>query len=88
MPTTIAEATHLLSQLGEVAKGEFVDDDAQRSLGVPPSVLVTYKMYDSRREPVRVCLIICHEGSGSCTSSSLTHCTVLLSKPDVYCRGE
>jgi hypothetical protein len=54
MATTIAEATTLLSQLGEVAKAEFVEEGAQRTLGVPPSVLVTYKMYDSRREPVRV----------------------------------
>ncbi|KAK9442915.1 Nucleotide-binding, alpha-beta plait [Metarhizium brunneum] len=53
MPTTIAEATTLLSQLGEVAKAEFADEGIQRSLGVPPPVLVTYKMYDSRREPVR-----------------------------------
>ncbi|TWU74660.1 hypothetical protein ED733_003574 [Metarhizium rileyi] len=53
MSTTIAEATTLLSQLGEVAKAEFVDEGLQRSVGVPPPVLVTYKMYDSRREPVR-----------------------------------
>ncbi|KHO00969.1 Nucleotide-binding, alpha-beta plait [Metarhizium album ARSEF 1941] len=53
MPITISEATTLLSQLGEVAKAEFADDGIQRSLGFPPSVLVTYKMYDARREPVR-----------------------------------
>lgn len=80
MPTTIAEATTLLSQLGEVAKAEFADEGIQRSLGVPPPVLVTYKMYDSRREPVRVSdllISVCIFHSFSNTRGS----TLLRTKP-------
>ncbi|KAG6033795.1 hypothetical protein E4U41_006802 [Claviceps citrina] len=52
-PTSLAEATDLLGQLGEVAKAEFVHQDIQTSLDIPRAVLVTYKMYDNRRDPVK-----------------------------------
>ncbi|KAG5982270.1 hypothetical protein E4U55_002129 [Claviceps digitariae] len=52
-PTSLAEATDLLGQLGEVAKAEFVHQDIQMSLHIPRAVLVTYKMYDNRRDPVK-----------------------------------
>ncbi|KAG6004696.1 hypothetical protein E4U21_000851 [Claviceps maximensis] len=52
-PTSLAEATDLLGQLGDVAKAEFVHEDIQMSLHIPRAVLVTYKMYDNRRDPVK-----------------------------------
>ncbi|KAG5998259.1 hypothetical protein E4U43_002462 [Claviceps pusilla] len=52
-PTSLSEATDLLSQLGEVAKAEFLHEDIQASLHIPRAVLVTYKMYDNRRDPVK-----------------------------------
>lgn len=57
-PTNLREAADLLSQLGEVAKAEYLDEDTQISLGLAQAVVITYKMYDSRREPVRVSLHI------------------------------
>ncbi|GAB0140955.1 hypothetical protein EsHS_00001563 [Epichloe bromicola] len=52
-PTSLAEATDLLGQLGEVAKAEFLQEDVQTSLNIPRAALVTYKMYDNRRDPVK-----------------------------------
>ncbi|KAG6140987.1 hypothetical protein E4U12_005463 [Claviceps purpurea] len=52
-PTSLAEATDLLGQLGQVAKAEFVQENIQASLHIPRAVLVTYKMYDNRRDPVK-----------------------------------
>ncbi|KAG5935358.1 hypothetical protein E4U53_000451 [Claviceps sorghi] len=52
-PTSLAEATDLLGQLGEVAKAEFVHEDIRTTLRIPRAVLVTYKMYDNRRDPVK-----------------------------------
>lgn len=56
-PTSLAEATDLLGQLGQVAKAEFVQENIQASLHIPRAVLVTYKMYDNRRDPVKVKLL-------------------------------
>ncbi|KAG5917855.1 hypothetical protein E4U42_007095 [Claviceps africana] len=52
-PTSLAEATDLLGQLGEVAKAEFVQEDIRTTLRIPRAVVVTYKMYDNRRDPVK-----------------------------------
>ncbi|KAJ2976737.1 hypothetical protein NQ176_g4770 [Zarea fungicola] len=47
---TVGEVVDLLSTLGEVAKAEKLDEDVQRSLRLPPSILASYKMYDPKRD--------------------------------------
>lgn len=53
-PTEFDEAEKLLGQLGEVARVEHLPEDVQVAHGVSQAVLVTYKMYDNKRDPVRV----------------------------------
>ncbi|OAA60144.1 RNA-binding protein [Cordyceps fumosorosea ARSEF 2679] len=47
---TVDEATNLMSSLGEVAEAEQLAADMQRSMRLPPTIVVRYKMYDPRRD--------------------------------------
>lgn len=53
-PTEAHEASKLLGQLGEIAKVEPLEEGIQRALRLPPAMLISYKMYDPRRDVVQV----------------------------------
>lgn len=48
------EALNLLQPLGEIAKVKQLGKSTQASLNLPPSILVSYKMYDAKRDVVKV----------------------------------
>ncbi|POR32900.1 Meiotic activator RIM4 [Tolypocladium paradoxum] len=49
----LSEARDLLRRLGEVAKSEYLNEGLRVIGRLPQAVIVTYKMYDPRRDPPR-----------------------------------
>lgn len=50
------DAFNLLDRLGAISNIEPLDEDLRKEMGLPPAVVVSFKMYDSRRDVVKVCL--------------------------------
>lgn len=50
------EAVGLLTPLGQIAKVQPLDPAVQARHRLPPSMLVSYAMYDARRDVVKVSL--------------------------------
>ncbi|PFH58383.1 hypothetical protein XA68_13747 [Ophiocordyceps unilateralis] len=47
------EARDLLRRLGEITKTEYLNDALRALAQLPQAVIVTYKMYDAKRDPVK-----------------------------------
>ncbi|RDA88972.1 hypothetical protein CP532_0632 [Ophiocordyceps camponoti-leonardi (nom. inval.)] len=47
------EARDLLRRLGEISKTEYLNDGLRALSQLPQAVVVTYKMYDAKRDPVK-----------------------------------
>ncbi|PHH74357.1 hypothetical protein CDD80_3118 [Ophiocordyceps camponoti-rufipedis] len=47
------EARDLLRRLGEISKTEYLNDALRALAQLPQAVVVTYKMYDAKRDPVK-----------------------------------
>ncbi|UNI24388.1 hypothetical protein JDV02_010138 [Purpureocillium takamizusanense] len=52
--TRHSEASDLLRRLGEISKVELLEEGLRLAAGLPQAVVVTYKMYDAKRDPPRV----------------------------------
>ncbi|PWI71027.1 Nucleotide-binding, alpha-beta plait [Purpureocillium lilacinum] len=52
--TRHSEAADLLGRLGEISKTDFLEEGLRVAAGLPQAVIVTYKMYDAKRDPPRV----------------------------------
>lgn len=56
-PTYPEEATRLLEKLGAIAKAERLPASIQQEMGIGPGILVTFEMYDTKRDVVGVSLL-------------------------------
>jgi hypothetical protein len=54
--TTEDEAFHLLDHLGDISNIEPLDEVVLQEMELPPAMVVHFKMYDSRRDVMRVSL--------------------------------
>ena len=52
------EARDLLRRLGEISTVEYLKEGLRVIAHLPQAVVVTYKMYDPRRDPQRVSSIL------------------------------
>ncbi|ODA78565.1 hypothetical protein RJ55_05947 [Drechmeria coniospora] len=50
----ISEARELLDRLGEISKVEYLHEGIRAVADLPQTVVVTYRMYDSKRDPLRI----------------------------------